>query len=151
MKIVADADILSIFAKIKRLDILDRLFKEIIIPLSVRSELMKGEINVRGIASTAVKLTRDELRNLRGAYPNIGRGERECLVISKSRGILLASNDRVVNSLCRTEGIEYFSLTDLLRFAILRKVITREEARELIKLIEREENTTIKNREEIFK
>jgi len=30
MKIVADADILSIFAKIKRLDILDKLFKEII-------------------------------------------------------------------------------------------------------------------------
>jgi predicted nucleic acid-binding protein len=151
MKIVADADILSIFAKIKRLDILDRLFKEIIIPLSVRSELMKGGLNVMDIAPGIVKLTRDELRNLRGAYPKIGRGERECIVISKSRSIPLASNDRVVNSLCRTEGVEHLSLIDLLRFAILQKVITREEARELIKLIEREENTTIKNKEEIFK
>ena len=107
MKIVADADILSIFAKIKRLDILDKLFKEIIIPQSVRFELMKGEIDVGSIAPSIVKLTRDELRNLRGAYPKIGRGERECIVISKSRGIPLASNDRVVNSSCRTEGKEY--------------------------------------------
>ncbi|HEY4672990.1 MAG TPA: hypothetical protein VIH03_02375 [Nitrososphaerales archaeon] len=151
MKIVADADILSIFAKIKRLDILDKLFKEIIIPQSVRFELMKGEIDVGSIAPSIVKLTRDELRNLRGAYPKIGRGERECIVISKSRGIPLASNDRVVNSSCRTEGKEYLSLTDLLRFAILKNVITREEARKLIKLIEQEENTTIKNKEEIFK
>ena len=45
----------------------------------------------------------------------------------------------------------YLSLTDLLRFAILKNVITREEARKLIKLIEQEENTTIKNKEEIFK
>jgi len=112
---------------------------------------MKGEIDVGSIAPSIVKLTRDELRNLRGAYPKIGRGERECIVISKSRGIPLASNDRVVNSSCRTEGKEYLSLTDLLRFAILKNVITREEARKLIKLIEQEENTTIKNKEEIFK
>lgn len=45
MKIVADADILSIFAKIKRLDILDKLFKEIIIPPSVQFELLKGGID----------------------------------------------------------------------------------------------------------
>jgi predicted nucleic acid-binding protein len=151
MKIVTDADILSIFSKIKCLDILDKLFKEIIIPPSVQSELMKGKIDVSGIDPTIVRLTRDELRNLRGSYPKIGRGERECIVISKSRGIPVASNDRVVSSLCRTEGIEYLSLTDLLRFAILQKVITREEAKQLIKLIEREENTTIKNKEEIFK
>lgn len=88
---------------------------------------------------------------MRGSYPKIGRGERECIVISKFRGIPLASNDRVVNSLCKTEGVEYLSLTDLLRFAILQKVITREEARKLTKLIEQEENTIVKNKEEIFK
>jgi hypothetical protein len=47
--------------------------------------------------------------------------------------------------------LDHFTLPRILRFGILKETATREGTRELVKLIEREERTMIKNKEEIFK
>ncbi len=151
MKVVADTDILSIFAKIRRFDILHELFEQVIIPQSVKSELDKGKINLSSTNIIVSKLTREELKSLKKVDERLDRGEKECFVISKFRNIPLATNEKVVYSICDKERIGYFSLPRLLRFAIMKKVISREEARKLVKSIEREENTIVKNKEEIFK
>ena len=44
MKVVLDTDILSTFARVKRLDVLNRLFEKAILPASVMSELKRAEI-----------------------------------------------------------------------------------------------------------
>jgi predicted nucleic acid-binding protein len=151
MKVVADTDILSIFARIDRLDILKKLFDGIIIPPGVRSELIKGQINIRDIKPRVVRLTRDEVKSLKLSDAKLGRGERECFVLARSRGFPLTSNESIVHSICRKEQVAYFSLPRILRSAILNEVISREEAKQLVKLIEKEENTFIKDQEEIFK
>ncbi|MEM3117597.1 MAG: hypothetical protein QXN83_01210 [Nitrososphaerales archaeon] len=150
MRVVADTDILSIFAKVERLDILKKLFDLVIAP-SVISELRSGRIDIRGLKPTVVKLTGEEIKGLKETSVKLGRGERECFVIARSRDMPLASNDKLVHSLCRKEGISYFTLPRILRFAISERVIARDEARQLVKMIEKGERTRIKDKDEIFR
>jgi predicted nucleic acid-binding protein len=151
MKVVADTDILSIFAKIRRLDILKKLFDEVIVPPSVNSELRKGKLDISPLMPPPLMLTRAELKELRSAERGLGKGEKECVVVARTRGIPLATNDKIVHKLCRAYNIGYFSLPRLLRFAISEGVITRAEAKQLVTLIEERERTTIRNKKEIFK
>ncbi len=151
MKVVLDSDLLSTFARIKRFDILNALFDQIIVPQSVISELGRAEITTNGLKSEIAKLTRVELLALKQMDARLGRGERECLAIAKYRKVPLASNDRFVHLTCDEEGIGYLTLPRLLRLAISRRVVGLEEARKIVTLIEREERTVIKNRNEIFK
>ena len=60
MKVVLDSDLLSTFARIKRFDILNALFDQIIVPQSVISELGRAEITTNGLKSEVAKLTRVE-------------------------------------------------------------------------------------------
>jgi len=150
MRVVADTDILSTFARIRRLDILNELFDEVIVPPSVRSELAKGMIDTRSLKKTLAKLAKEEIKALKAVDVRLGRGEKECFVIAKNRGIPLATNDRIACLLCKREDIGFFTLPRILRLAVLERVVTREEARQLVKLIEQEERTVIKDRDGIF-
>ncbi len=151
MKIVADTDILSIFARIKRLDILSKMFDTVLISPSVRFELNRGGIDIRKLNHVFVTLQKDELKELGKAPSGLDRGERECYVVAKRRNLPLASNETLVSRLCKKENIGYLSLPRILRFAISENLITRYDAKRLVNEIENEEHTVIKNKEEIFK
>lgn len=84
MKVVADTDIISTFARIQRLDTLDELFDEVIVPLSVKSELAKGQINAKPLAPTLAKLSKNEVKSLKAMDTRLGRGEKECIAIAKT-------------------------------------------------------------------
>ncbi|MGH9918249.1 MAG: hypothetical protein ACRD6W_05180 [Nitrososphaerales archaeon] len=81
MRVTIDADILSTFARVNRLDILESLFEKIIIPASVVSELRRAEIGLAGLKHEISELTREELVSLPGIDPRLGRGESECFAI----------------------------------------------------------------------
>jgi predicted nucleic acid-binding protein len=132
MKLVLDADLLSTFARIKRLDILNSLFEKIILPQSVISELGKAEIKISENDFEIAKLTREELLALKKMDARLGRGERECLAIAENRKIPLATSDRLVHSVCRTEKVSYFTLPRLLRLAISKNIVNIKEAKELL-------------------
>ncbi len=151
MRIVADTDILSIFGKINRLDILQKLFDQVIVPQSVQSELNKGGIDIKALNPAQTRLTKEELKALNKTDVRLGRGERECFVIAKNRGVPLASNEKIVHLLCKKESIGCFTLPRILRLAVLDGMVTREEAKQLVELIEQEENTVIKGKDEIFR
>ncbi len=68
MKIVVDTDMLSIFARIGRLDILNKLFEAIIVPPSVKVELAEGKIEIKKLGPEFVQLTTGELKDLKYAY-----------------------------------------------------------------------------------
>lgn len=150
MKVVADTDIVSTFIRINRPDILNKLFDEIIIPPSVKSELVKGMIDVRRLKPTFAKLTKEEIKSFKVNDPRMGRGERECFVIAKHRDIPLVSNDRIVHLQCEREEIDFLSLPRIIRLAILERIVTREQVRQLVKLIEYEEKTMIKDKDSLF-
>lgn len=87
MKVVADTDILSIFSRIDRLDILNELFEAIIIPPSVKVELAEGKIDLKKLGPEFVQLTTGELKDLKYAHGELDKGEKECYVIAKNRNI----------------------------------------------------------------
>jgi predicted nucleic acid-binding protein len=151
LRVVLDADILSTFSRISRPDILNALFDEVLVPGSVVSEVRRAKIDTSAVKHVVPRLTRQELLELRLLDPRLGKGERECVAIAKHRNILLARSDRVVQAVCRIEGIDFLNLPRLLRFALIEGVIGREGVRELIRLIEFEENTTINGKDEIFR
>jgi predicted nucleic acid-binding protein len=151
MKFVADTDILSTFARIHRLDILKKISDGVVIPQAVKAELARGRIDVRRLNPDFVTLTKDELKDLKKTDNSLDRGERECFVIARNRRLPLASNETIVHKSCKKESIDYLTLPRMLRFAITKGVITRQEARKLISVIEEEEHTMIKNKNEIFK
>ncbi len=151
MRFVADTDILSTFARIRRLDILKKVSDGIVIPHAVKAELARGRINISQLDPDFAVLTKDELKDLKNTDNSLDRGERECFVIARNRHLLLTSNETIVHRLCRREGIDYLTLPRLLRLAITEEVITRQEARKLICAIEEEEHTVIRNKNEIFK
>jgi predicted nucleic acid-binding protein len=151
LRAAIDADILSTFARINRLDILDALFDRVILPASVIAELGKANISVANLKHEVSKLSRDELLSLRGIDPRLGRGESESFALARHRGLLLASNDKMVISLCRKEKVDYLTLPRILRLAVLEGEITRGEARQLLRQIEQEERTVIKDKDEVFR
>ena len=151
MKVVFDTDLLSTFARVDGLRILNLLFEKILVPQSVISEMKLANLKLSELNYESPKLSREELLTLRTIDARLGRGERECLSIAKHRKLPLASNDGLVHYVCKQQNVSYFTLPRLLRFAISRKAIEREKARELVALIERNERTTIKNQFEIFK
>lgn len=151
MKIVADTDILSTFARIGRLDILKKLFEVVSIPPSVKVELGKGRIDIRKLDPDFIALRPAELKDLGKAHRELDKGEKECYVIAKHRDLPLASNETIVHRLCKKDRISYFSLPRILRFAIIKNTITRHDARHLVSIIEKEEHTVIKNKDEIFR
>jgi predicted nucleic acid-binding protein len=151
MKFVADTDILSTFARIRRLDILKKISDGVLIPQAVKAELARGKIDVKYLDADFTALTKDELKDLKKTDNSLDRGERECFVIAKNRHLPLISNETIVHKLCNKEGIDYLTLPRILRFAITEGVITRQEAKKLVFLIEAEEHTVIKNKNEIFK
>ncbi|MGI0088413.1 MAG: hypothetical protein ACREBI_10740 [Nitrosotalea sp.] len=151
MKIVADTDILSIFARIGRLDILNELFEAVIVPPSVKVELAEGKIEIKKLGPEFAQLTTGELKDLKDAHSELDKGEKECYVIARNRNIPLASNEKIVHRLCKGDGMSYFSLPRILRLAIMDDLVTRNEARQLVSSIEKEEHTIIKNKDEIFR
>jgi predicted nucleic acid-binding protein len=151
MRFVADTDILSTFARIRRLDILKKISDGVVIPQAVKAELARGRINVGYLDPDFVTLAKDELKYLTKTDHSLDLGERECFVIARNRHLPLASNETIVHRLCRRDGIDYLTLPRILRFAIIEGVITRQEAKKLIDAIERKEHTVVKNKSEIFK
>ncbi|MDE1831923.1 MAG: hypothetical protein KGI02_06065 [Thaumarchaeota archaeon] len=151
MKLVADTDILSIFSRIDRLDILNELFEAIIVSPSVKVELAEGKIDLKKLGPEFAQLTTGELKDLKYAHSELDKGEKECYIIAKNGNIPLASNEKIVHRLCREDNMNYFSLPRILRLAIKDGIVTRNEARQLVNSIEKEEHTVIKNKDEIFR
>ncbi len=99
--IIFDTDILSVFAKIKKLELIKRLFGVIYITPMIREELtvpleygydFPKEILDK---SRVIIPTLEELGQYNEFKVRLGKGEAEAISIAKSRKMLLATNDKV--------------------------------------------------------
>lgn len=104
--LVFDTDVLSTFGKIKRLDLLEKLFPDadFSIPTSVNNELFKAKDcgyefvdHITDSRIFEVTLLRQEelgfLEKLRDERRKLGPGELECISICKHRDSVLVTND----------------------------------------------------------
>lgn len=144
LPLVLDSDVLSSFAWVDRLDILEKLYaKNMIVLEDVIDELSKIEHIAKRVESCikrgSIKLVSTpanapealELAHLleSGRY---GRGEAACLAHLKYNfGSLGSNNVSDVKVICSDKNICLLTVPDIISYAYETNIITQEEANEL--------------------
>jgi len=156
---VADSDILSMFGKVGAVQHLKRLFEEIYIPPAVYEELRRAkEIGFDFVDElienvSILNLSEDEYSEfvrLMEEEDYLHSGELQGIVLCKHRNGVLLTNDRRAKNFCKRDDIVYFDVKGVLRAFYKKKVLEREEIRDLVEAIEERDNTRIKDFEAVF-
>ncbi len=157
---VADCDILSTFAKINRIELLEKIFSKILMSHGVYIELTNAETFGFDFPEKVFK-SRIELTTLNSGelndfkffvkMPQIHHGEAECMSIAKNRNMVFLTNDRKAVRLCEETGILVLDIKDVLKQIAREKLIDKNEMLQILDDVERLDNTVIKEKEEIIK
>ncbi len=163
MNLVFDTDILSTFGKIRRLDLLKKLFPNVrfFVPSSVYNELFKARergyefvdyVIESGILEV-MPLNKEELEflgRLREERKSLGLGELEGVSICKHREYVLVTNDITAKKVCDQYGIKIIDLSMILKSLLEVKILMSDELRALIDEIERKDRVIIKDKDDIL-
>lgn len=157
MVFVIDADVLSTFAKIKRLELLPIVFgkSELLICPAVLSDLghSKSEL-VRDIITSKqfnhVVLSKQENNLVEKIYSrkNLGIGEIECISVCKTRNAVLVTNDRKAIELAEELGVNVIDLETILYS--LKDLIDKNQLKQIIADIESKDRVVIVNKDKIL-
>ncbi|MBE7447218.1 MAG: hypothetical protein HS132_19225 [Planctomycetia bacterium] len=157
--IIFDTDILSIFAKINRLELIKKLFRAIHITPMIREELTApleyGYDFPKDILnnSSVIIPTLEELGLYNKFKVRLGKGEAEAISIAIRRKLLFATNDRVAQKVAKENGVAIISLQAILKASVKRQLVTLNEFNEIINDIRLRDNLVIPEAEieNIFK
>lgn len=161
MMLILDSDISSTFAKISRLELLAKLFSKYDLAIT---PLIKEELRVPlehgysfpekifQVCKTIVPTEQEhgQYITLLQQTNKLGKGELEATAICISRAYPFASNDRRALEFARQKGITIFSLPMILRALWVSGCATQEEVQQIILNIELEDNTRLKDIDQIF-
>jgi len=158
-----DTDILSTFGKIKRLDLLEKLFpnNDFLIPTSVSNELFKAKDSgyefVDYIMDSHIfkttPLEQEEvyfLEKLRDERRVLGQGELKCISICRHRSSIFVTNDAAAKKVCDHYDIQFIDLSMLLKSLIATDTLTIKEVRALIDEIENNDKVIIADSDDIL-
>jgi predicted nucleic acid-binding protein len=151
----------SVFAKIKRLELLKRLFSKhrIVLTPKIYEELTTsldyGYTFPLDIFSYFEVLYPSEAENegyqkLLIEKRTLGKGELEAINISRHRGYIFSSLDTAALRFAEENGVETLGLHAILRSLWESGLQSKDEVGEIVKEIEKEDNTRIKDIEAIF-
>lgn len=162
MKVLLDTDILSMFAKVGELEILQELFgdslamvpgveEEVSVPLDYGYQFPNQILGTIPTISLDDKANQG-LRRLTEEEERLGRGERESIAVGKTRGYAFATNDFVAREVASDSGVTVFSLQAILRALWKEEMRTKEEVRHLLDNIQETDNleVTYQVEQEIF-
>lgn len=154
---VFDADILSTFAKVNKINFLRKAFGKgkLLIPPAVVEDLKRSKtISVNLILDsklfTQISLSKEELslkENI-SKQKTLGEGETECIALCKARNSALVTNDSKAVNFAENIGIDVIDLESILHQ--LKKILNTKELRQLINDIETKDKVIIVNKEEIL-
>jgi len=160
--IILDADIASAFAKIKRLELLKRLFSKhrIVITPEIYEELTTS-------LDFGYSFPLDIFRYFEVFYPTeeeseeyqklliekrrLGKGELEAISICRQRGLIFSSLDAAALRFAEENGVETLGLHSILRSLWDSCLQSKEEVKEIITEIEKKDNTKIKDVNAVFR
>lgn len=158
MAFVIDADVLSTFAKIKRLELLAKVCgkSELLICPAVLSDLERSKSElVREVAASKqfshISLIEQEKNLIEKVYSrkNLGMGETECIAVCKTRNSILVTNDRKAIGLAEQLGITIIDLETILYS--LKDLVDKNQLRQIIADIESKDRVIIINKGKILK
>ena len=153
-----DADLLSTFAKIERLEILAKTLgsKDLLMPPAVALDLQRSKsILVKDIfksklfKQTTLSNQEKEIIEKISARKNIGKGEIECIAICKERRMAIVTNDNLAISLAEQLGIEVIDLETILYS--MKELMEIKELKQIIEDIEAKDRVVIVNKDKILK
>jgi predicted nucleic acid-binding protein len=161
--VLADTNILSTFAKVKRGALLVELFGLGRIGLTpvVFEELQIGVSRGYVLLQSVIDLVQqgqlllivpnaDEVIQKSTLPASFDLGERETLLVAKSRAYGVLTNESHVKHWCRREQVELWDLPGILRSLWRNNVMPREDVRNLIEEIEQSDRVVFKNKENIL-
>lgn len=164
MIVVIDTDIISCLAKIKKFQLLQKLFREaqFIIPQRVYEEIIRAKKEGYGFVDYALRLINDRILDLTSLTSdeilkikeldenlNLHFGEIEAIVLALRKNAILLSNDsQVKKEIERLNlGIEVFNLEDIISTLIdVGELTSESDIKQLIEEIETKDRMLIRNK-----
>ncbi|GMT46704.1 MAG: hypothetical protein IEMM0007_0270 [bacterium] len=164
MIVIIDTDILSCIAKIKRFQLLQKLFTDaqFIVPQRVYEEIIRAKKEGYGFVDYVLRLIDDRILNLPiltsdetskikdlDESMNLHFGEIEAIVLAlRENAILLSNDNRVKKESQRLNlGIDVFNLEDVISTLIdIGEVTSENDIKQLIEEIENKDRVLIKNK-----
>lgn len=152
--VVLDCDLTSTFAKVNRIDLLEKLFSDakLAITASVYNELLEAKQygfdfpdNVMQSSIGLINIQREE----KGIFEDflqdyrIHLGEAEGIAIAKCRNGVFITNDSRAVEFCKEKEVKVLNLKDILRRIAVEKIINKEEMVKQIRDIEDKDKTFI--------
>jgi predicted nucleic acid-binding protein len=159
MDVVVDTDVLSTFLKVRRPDLIPKLFpkSKIFFCPAVVSEIHRAAelgmaVETRKYELDRIQLTQAEKAIAKeiGRRAALGRADCECLAVAQFRMSLLLSNDRTVRGEASSRGIDVMNLPQMLRGLWRTGVMKKEGVAKLAEEVERKDNVVFKDRRLIF-
>lgn len=128
--IVADATPIIAFARSGHLDLLGKVARELVIPEAVNREItVKGEDKpgaekVKSAGWIKVKEIKDESK-LESLPSNLGKGERESIILAQEHQALLVTDDYQARKVARKQELKVASSLNILQEAKSRGIISK--------------------------
>ena len=152
--VVLDCDMTSTFAKVNRIDLLEKIFSDakLVITASVYNELLEvkqygfdfpdnvtqSSIGLINLQRAERSIFEDFLQDYR-----IHFGEAEGMAIAKCRNGVFITNDSRAVEFCKEKRVKVLNLKDILRRIAVENIINKREMVELIRAIEDKDRTFI--------
>jgi predicted nucleic acid-binding protein len=159
---IFDTDILSMFGKIGRTDLLRKLFPKtsLVISFEVYNELLRAReagydfvddlleqgFGIVYLDSELIKEYEEKKIKLR----NIHAGELTSILLSKRDGMAFVTNDSKAKRFCEENGVEWLDIIDLLRLCYRKRMLDGRGIEKVVREIEEKYRTRITRKEEIF-
>lgn len=160
MSILLDTDVLSAFAKISGLDLLNELFsgEEMLIANGVYEELAyireSGYDFVDQIFSFVrnTPMNEAELDKYHSFLKrtNLGKGELQCIAVCIVRGHPFITNDRKARNFASAKGVVTWDIPDILKALRMTGIKSKEDVASLMELLEQKDMMIIKNKNQIL-
>ena len=151
---IVDTDILSMFAKVKEIDLLvgflgqdntamtPAIHTEISIPLQYGYSFPNEFLSRIPVVPLTERVWRMYER-LQTSCPSLGRGELEAIAFCKVERALFATNDSAARTFARQQGVQVISLQAILKGFWRSGLLSREEVRQLLERIKTADNLEV--------
>lgn len=149
-KIVLDADVINHFARVGLLSLLPKIlpdFQYVVLdkvkdelPILILASLNKLIEQEKTIVEETFGATAGEkkeyFRLTATSGPHLGSGESACMVYCRYHNdVVGSSNTKDITAYCDQYGITYLTTNDFLYYAIRRKLLTKDKAKQFIKTV----------------
>ena len=147
--IIADASVLIALAKMRRLDLLDSVYGDVLIEPPVKAETVDAgkKISARGVERIEKVLDDGWLQVARLSWKErntahsivskggLDAGEAESLALASSRKLVVILDDRAARSFAEVMGITFLGTAGILFHAFLKRHLTLAEIEDAVEAL----------------